>query len=442
LLASVASIPLLYLLCRELGGRQAGIYAAWLFALAPFQVAFGIYNRPYAWLGLFTILSSLGAVHLSRGKGGRWFLVYAIAATLGAYTHYLFVWCLAFQAILVIGYQRRNTRFLLRFGLVCLAVAGVCLLWLPTFLEQLRWSRELGRQTWFYWYSGRSSLTDTALSLGRNGLLLLTSGSVTGFGDEGAGGRINGLLTAVFYAVPLSVAAVCAGRLLQHIRHGDPTRSAIPDPWITCLLWAGFVFAGPTISDLVLESRMVSSHRYFIGASAPVYLAASIAIMGMRSPFLRRGMGAGLLLFALAGSLLYLRGSSNGLMHEIDVREVGRHLERQSAGTDDLILVLDPGVNPVDVAYYLRSNPDFARVEVPERHKSVPDIGTQLQMVLNAKARTRIWYLDDHGPETRANDALLGWLRAHYEEIDPRAFTNVDLFEFRPRGGSADGERR
>jgi hypothetical protein len=403
-------------------------------------VAFGVHNRPYAWLSFFAILSTLAAVHLSRGERGKWFVIYAAAAILGMYTHYLFVWNLVFQVALVFFYQRHNRRFLARFGLVCLTVAAVFCLWVPTFLAQVRWSSEPGHQSWFYWYSGRPSARDVATSLGRNVMLQLAPGRITGTCGEDAGNQcwLDDALTVVFYSVALSIVALCGWRILRHLRDATHGR-ATPDPWSLCVLWAGCVFVGPAITDLALESHMVSSHRYFISGSGPVYLATAIAIAGTRHRYLRRGVGLATLLFLLGGSGLYLRGLSGSLMYEINARDVARHVDEQSAGPDDLILVLDPGLSPTDFAYYLRSNPDFARVGVPGRRPAAREVPTQLQRITRAKARGRIWYLDDHGPETRANAAVLEWLRTHFVEVEAREFTNVDLFMFTPRRGSTGG---
>lgn len=102
-------------------------------------------------------------------------------------------------------------------------------------------------------------------------------------------------------------------------------------------------------------------------------------------------MLSGFLLFLLAGSGLCLQGLSGTLVYERG-REVARHLD-QSATANDLVLVLNPGMDPMDLAYYLRSNPDFARVNIPERWPSTLDIPTQLQKLTSG--RKRLWYLDE-----------------------------------------------
>ena len=90
----------------------------------------------------------------------------------------------------------------------------------------------------------------------------------------------------------------------------------------------------------------------------------------------------------------------------------------------------------MDLAYYLRSNPDFARVRVPSQHPSGPDFPAQLEAITSVQKRHRIWYLDDKGPLTEAQAAVLDWLRAHYTETEGREFTNVGVVAFSPRAES------
>jgi 4-amino-4-deoxy-L-arabinose transferase-like glycosyltransferase len=436
LLASVATIPVLYLLASALASQRVGVYAAWVFALAPFQVAFALYNRPYAWLGFFAVLSSLAAVHLSRGERGNWLILYAVTITLGLYTHYLFVWNVAFQIVLVGFYRRHDRPFLIRFALACLCVAIACLFWAPTFVAQVQWSRELRHQSWFYWYSGMPPVFSVVASLARNAFLLLSAGRLSEFCAPG-GDRceIDGALRLVIYAVPLLMVGLGGWRLLQDVLR-KAAQNGLPNPWGTCLLWCGCVFLGPAITDFLLDSHIVYSHRYFIGGGGPLYIAVAMVVVGTTGRALRWSIGAGFLLFLFAGSVLYHRGLAPALMYEMAARDVARHIDGRSADADDLVLLMDPGLNPMDFAYYLRSNPDIARVKVPERHLSAPDIPAQLRAVTAARRRARIWYLDDHGPERDPHNAVLGWLSTHYDEVERREFTNVSAFVFSPR--SAD----
>jgi uncharacterized membrane protein len=433
-LASVASIPVLYALGVQIASRRAAALAALIFAVAPFQVAFALYNRPYALLGFLALLSTLAAVHLSRGNMRmKWLLLHASTVMLGVYTHYLFIWNVVFQIGLVVFYQRHNGRFLRRFALAQLAVAAGCLAWAPIFLAQTRWSREVGINSWFYWYSGSPSLAGTAASLGDTLVKLLSPGRVTGVCGERSGGcALRTALTAISYIVPLLIFGLAAWRLVVHVTRGRRSDHA-PDPWMFCILWTGCVLLGPVLMDTFLNSHTVYSHRYFIAASGPVYLAVAMGVAGIQRAALRWSIGAVLASFLVAGTVLHLQGASVTLLYEVDARGVARHIDERSRGGDDLILVMDPGFNPQDFAYYLRSNPDFARVETPEHRASVPDIPSQLQAVISAKERDTVWFFDDRGPDRGARAAVLHWLRTHYDEVGAREFGNLGLVEFSSR---------
>jgi hypothetical protein len=198
------------------------------------------------------------------------------------------------------------------------------------------------------------------------------------------------------------------------------------------LLWGGCVVAGPVVMDALLDSHMVYSHRYFIAASGPLYLCVALALAGT-ARHLGWIVGGGFLVFLLVSTGLYLRGFTDALMREVAVREASEHIDQRSAGADDLILVLDPGFNPLDFAYYLRSNPDFARLRIPEWRPSKPDLASQLQTLTRVKERARIWYLDDGSPEMRARTAVVEWLRAHFVEVEAREFRHVGVYLFAPR---------
>lgn len=103
-IASVATVGLTYDLGRRLFGRVAGLLAAFLLALAPFHIYYAQEARMYALLTLWaTLLAASFVVFLQRemvevapGRreppliGAMPGFVFAVAAILGLYTHYLF----------------------------------------------------------------------------------------------------------------------------------------------------------------------------------------------------------------------------------------------------------------------------------------------------------------------------------------------------------------
>jgi uncharacterized membrane protein len=428
--ASIASIPLIYALACALGSCGIGAYSALLFAVAPFQLAFAQYNRPYALLGFFALLSGLAAIKICREGGSwRWLLTYGGATTLGLYTHYLFIWNLPFHWILVSFYQRQGRSFLLRWVLLLGCVGGVFLPWVPVFLSQLHWNSESPSLTWFYWATGPFPLSSTVLHLGRNLVLLFSVGRVQGLCSSLQDQRCyaDAVLTAMYYGIPILILSWCTWRVFLWVYRRSPESNHGLKFWSVCILWGFCVFAGVVIMDIALNSRSVRFPPYFIAGSGALYIAVAtcFTLFNLRSralwlPFVS-------LVFLLSGSVLYLKGFSPTLIYRQGIREVARHLD-QSAIDDDLILVLNPGPNPIDLAYYLKSNPAFGMVNIPERWRSSLDISAQLEKL--KRGRKRVWYLDDFGPEIRARSMVLTWLRTHEKEIEVKQFKNLDLFLF------------
>jgi uncharacterized membrane protein len=429
-LASLASIPLFYALGRHLVSPPVGLAAALLSALAPLPIAYADYARPYALLGFFALLSTLLALRLAAGaQSWSLLLSYGAVALLGLYTHYLFLWNIVFHGIVVTGSRRADLRFLIRWGLVLVGVALAFAPWLPLMQAQLRWNREAPSLTWFYWASGTSSLLDAILHEGRLVALMLAPGRIRGLcavTEPGATCLPDAALTALFYGVAIAIIAVSGWRLIVYTlaRRNGPVRG---QAWAICLLWGACVFGIPFLFDLIQDTHTITNHRYFIAGSGPVCLLVAMGVATLSSVRLRIAALGAVALFLAAGSTLYLGGFSDTLIYPQGMREVAEHLER-SATEGDLVLMLNPGPEPKDLAYYLRANLDLGRINIPGRWWAAPAIPHHLEAV--TKGRPRVWYLDGGGPEKRANDETVAWLEARYPRVDTARFKNLRLFVF------------
>ncbi len=91
----VLSIPVIYLLGREVWGKKEGCLAAWVLAVAPFHVYYSQEVRMYGLVALFGMLVLLLGHRFLSEKNGRWTLpAYVLAVTAALYTQYYaaFVW--------------------------------------------------------------------------------------------------------------------------------------------------------------------------------------------------------------------------------------------------------------------------------------------------------------------------------------------------------------
>ena len=132
-LASVATVPLVYLLGRRTVGRGAGIVAAAWFAISPFELFYGVETRSYAQVTAFAVLSTLALLVAVEDRRKRWWALYALATAAALYSHYIVVLTLVPQAAWALWRHRESAREQL------LAYAGVALAflpWVPSFLVQ------------------------------------------------------------------------------------------------------------------------------------------------------------------------------------------------------------------------------------------------------------------------------------------------------------------
>jgi hypothetical protein len=108
LLLGTATIPLVYLLGSETVGKRAGVIGAAVVAFGPFSVYYGIEARPYATLAFFLTLSTFALVRAVRSGVWSWWLLYGLAATAAAYTHYTSIFVIVVQGAWSLWVCRRR----------------------------------------------------------------------------------------------------------------------------------------------------------------------------------------------------------------------------------------------------------------------------------------------------------------------------------------------
>jgi Dolichyl-phosphate-mannose-protein mannosyltransferase len=132
LLAGLACIPLTYLLGERTVGRPAGLVAAALVALSPFQIFYATEARAYALMMLFCLLATLALLIAIESGRTRWWLAYALAVAAAAYTHYpsVFVLMVLFGWAFVARPQVRKQLLLANVGAALLFAP-----WIPEFIR-------------------------------------------------------------------------------------------------------------------------------------------------------------------------------------------------------------------------------------------------------------------------------------------------------------------
>ncbi len=203
--ASIVTVAGTYWVGRRLGGPLIGAVAAFLTAVAPFQIRAAQEARMYPLLGLLTLLS-WGAL-LAAVEGRRWGWVAYVAATVASlYTHYFAFLTLIGQGIFILAaYPRLRQTWVVS----QLAIVALYLPWLGAFFETF-----LSGRAWPFFRPPVGVETLTTL------LGFLSFGG-HGFGFEGwFGGNPATPLAQTAILVPfLGLAAVGVGALRRYPPH-------------------------------------------------------------------------------------------------------------------------------------------------------------------------------------------------------------------------------
>ena len=142
-LFGVLAVPAAYGLGRCLYTRREGLLAAAVTATAWMPVYYSREARPYALLILCAILSTWWLVETVRGLEGTGRLpllagAYALATTLGAYTHYFGLLFIGVQAVAASLRLLRRPRLVPALGAVYGAILVAYVPWIPHLLEDMR----------------------------------------------------------------------------------------------------------------------------------------------------------------------------------------------------------------------------------------------------------------------------------------------------------------
>lgn len=314
MLASVAALPLAYLVGRRLGGtRLHGQLALVVFAANPWMIRYAGEARMYSLVALLVLVGML-ALDWLRRSNGPWPVV-ALAGTTAALllTHYWAIFLLATVglALLVRAWRHPHARPLVRRALLGITAGGVLFLpWVPTMLYQ-------SAHTGAPWATRPDigSLFELPLDWG---------------GGGGPVGRVLG--TAI---IPLILLAVFARR-----RPGSSTVTAIRPVGATAGI--GIVVGGTLVLALVVS---MATSGAVVGRYTAVVVPMVLLLVAFGIRTLPPGVGvatlATVVVFGLLGGLTIARTTHT------HAGRVAAALNEQAAPGDLLVYCPDqlaPGV--------------------------------------------------------------------------------------------------
>jgi mannosyltransferase len=266
--AGVATIPVAYLVGRELRGRRAGLLAAALVAVNPMLLWYSQEARAYALLGLFCALSLLYFVRAHERGGRRAFTLWGVFSALALATHYFAVFPLVAEVLLLL--RRRGRESLA--GLWIVGLAGALLA--PLAYHQMSY----GHAEWIGKFSLGHRLGEAAITFA-----------------VGETGDIIGRVEQVEPAL-LPLALVLAAFALLALRGSREERRAAFLPLAvggTAIGIPLLLAVGPGGKDFVLA-------RNLLPALVPLLVAVAVALSAERARRLGTAIAALLLAYSLA----------------------------------------------------------------------------------------------------------------------------------------------
>ena len=158
-LFGMASLPLMYVLARDLTSKREAVFAVLVLALSPFHIWYSQEGRMYSQLLFVSLLSSVILMQALKRGQARWWFYYAIVSAAGIYTHVFMLLGLLVHFLWLLLYERRYLPALMATSVV------VALLFLPWALT-LPWIGHFARSV------SKVGLVVVPASAGRAGFTL------------------------------------------------------------------------------------------------------------------------------------------------------------------------------------------------------------------------------------------------------------------------------
>lgn len=427
LLFFVLTLPLLYLLGREVGGRRGGLFVAVLGAVSPFLHWYGSEIRMYSMLGFLAAANQLFFLKLWRsqvpagtwrsqrltltgrearsrlpagrqGSGALW-AGYVLSAIAGMYTHYFFALVLIGQALFGLLHRAQLQRILRRRLMLTAAVVSVALLPWVIYIFRL---------------GGIANTRPLLTPPSSINLFNTYNNFLFGFHEPG----VNTMLIAFWPLVLLFSLLV----LSRHVRIS---------PAVHYLFLAAAI---PPIAAFVISLliRPFYETRYLIIA-VPALYAFLAWMFSAYSP--KIGQAVRILLPVLM-LVFFLRQATNAATPvKEDFRDAVAHVE--AFGTPRDALVVSPPFTVYPVEYYYRGSmrihtlPEWDRLtEGPIPPFIEPQLPEEAEAIVGSHERLWLVLSYDQGYE----DAILGYFDSHYERIEEQQFSEgITLYAYQLR---------
>jgi mannosyltransferase len=315
-LAGVLTIPVAYLIGRELRGRRTGVLVAALVAVNPMLLWYSQEARAYALLALFCAVSLYYCVRALRGEQRKDLVLWGVFSALALATHYFAVFPLAAEVILVLR-RRGRPAFA---GLWILGLVAILLV--PLVIHQMSY----GHAEWIGKFSLGHRVWETAAT----------------FVIGETGDIIGGPERPSLAFVPLALTLAGFGLLAWRGTRGEKRAAAVP------LAVGALTLGVPLLLAIASASKDFVLARNLLPALVPLLLVLAIALTAERVRRLGTAIAALLLAYSLAFCVWV---NFEAELQRPDWNDVADHLGEPAAPRATVLWVL--GEAPL--RYYLSS---------------------------------------------------------------------------------------
>ena len=410
-IAGLATVVVFSVLALKVLERKTALAASLLLALSPFHIHYSQEIRMYSFLGLWLLLATYCYWRGSRSDGWLWWLGFAVFAALGQYTQSLAAFYLAALALWPL--ITRNGRALKR---TVLAGSLALLLYLPWLVQV---PGQLARVGHAYWID----------KPGLYRIFTLPLAFVTGLPLPNPW-----LAPALFMA--LSILAFGFWRTLAAIK--------VKRPDLQSGLWSLYLaFLPPALLFLFSQWEPLYLERALLPSGVMFALWLAWTVMDTRAPGIARI--ATVVFLAVAFSMgFYQHVAYDGfpyapyqsLMHELEAR-------REASD----VVIHSNKLSMLPSVYYDRTLPQSYIADPPGSGQDT--LAPSTQQVLGLEAKTdirsaaggaeRVWFvifdrsIQEYVRAGYSTHPDIGWLMAHYSQIQVDAWGDLRVFLFSKR---------